>query len=148
MFFPRTATWLVGHSLPIFSPPFIPHITEDELHPKQVVLWRTRDQGPRFRPHGAETLRLYRDKLGRPVSVRLAQEALETLRQRTPALVWKLVRGDMRWRMLRCTAGRAEGGRSERQREQRERQRSPQPKPHRLAQARPSTWRLAHVPAH
>jgi hypothetical protein len=61
---------------------------------EQVVLWRMLDQGPRFRPYNAEALRFYRDKLGRPVSVQQAQKALESLRQRTPALVWKSARGE------------------------------------------------------
>lgn len=61
---------------------------------EQVVLWRMLDQGPRFRPYDAEALRFYREKLGRPVSVQQAQKALESLRQRTPALVWKSARGE------------------------------------------------------
>lgn len=47
---------------------------------EQVLLWRMLDQGPRFRPHDAEALRFYRDKLGRPVSVQQAQKALVLLR--------------------------------------------------------------------
>ncbi|MDO9483887.1 MAG: ATP-binding protein [Hydrogenophaga sp.] len=61
---------------------------------EQVVLWRMLDQGQRFRPYDAEALRFYREKLGRPVSVQQAQKALESLRQRTPALVWKSARGE------------------------------------------------------
>jgi hypothetical protein len=61
---------------------------------EQVVLWRVLDLGARFRPYDAEALRFYRDKLGRPVSVQQAQKALESLRQRTPALVWKSARGE------------------------------------------------------
>ena len=61
---------------------------------EQTVLWRMLDQGPRFRPYDAEALRFYREKLGRPVSVQQAQKALESLRQRTPALVWKSARGE------------------------------------------------------
>lgn len=61
---------------------------------EQVVLWRMLEQGPRFRPYDAEALRFYRDKLSRPVSVQQAQKALESLRQRTPALVWKSARGE------------------------------------------------------
>jgi hypothetical protein len=61
---------------------------------EQVVVWRMLDQGPRFRPYDAEALRFYRDNLGRPVSVQQAQKALESLRQRTPALVWKSARGE------------------------------------------------------
>lgn len=61
---------------------------------EQMVLWRMLDQGPRFRPYDAEALRFYRDKLGRPMTVQQAQKALESLRQRTPALVWKSARGE------------------------------------------------------
>jgi hypothetical protein len=61
---------------------------------EQAVLWRMLGQGPRFRPYDADALRFYRDKLGRPVSVQQAQKALEALRQRTPALVWKSARGE------------------------------------------------------
>jgi hypothetical protein len=61
---------------------------------EQALLWRMLDQGPRFRPYDAEALRFYREKMGRPVSVQQAQKALESLRQRTPALVWKSARGE------------------------------------------------------
>ena len=61
---------------------------------EQAVLWRMLDQGPRFRPYDAEALRFYRDKLGRPLSAQQAQRALEALRERTPALVWKSARGE------------------------------------------------------
>lgn len=61
---------------------------------EQAVLWRMLDQGPRFRPYDAEALRFYREQLGRPISVQQAQKALEALRQRTPALVWKSARGE------------------------------------------------------
>ena len=80
---------------------------------EQAVLWRMLDQGPRFRPYDAEALRFYRDKLNRPASVQQAQRALETLRERTPALVWKSARGEYavedaamhRWYQGRVTAG-------------------------------------------
>ena len=61
---------------------------------EQVVLWRMLEQGPRYRPYDAEALRFYRSKTGHPVSVAQAQKALEALRQRMPALVWKSVRGE------------------------------------------------------
>ncbi len=61
---------------------------------EQAVLWRMLDQGPRFRPYDGEALRFYRDKLGRPLSAQQAQRALEALRERTPALVWKSARGE------------------------------------------------------
>ena len=61
---------------------------------EQAVLWRMLEQGPRFRPYDAEALRFYRDKLGRPLSAQQAQRALEALRERTPAQVWRSARGE------------------------------------------------------
>lgn len=80
---------------------------------EQAVLWRMLEQGPRYRPYDAEALRFYRDKAGHPVSVAQAQKALEALRQRMPALVWKSARGEYaledaamhRWFESRATAG-------------------------------------------
>jgi hypothetical protein len=80
---------------------------------EQAVLWRMLEQGARFRPYDAEALRFYRDKLGRPMSAQQAQRALEALRQRTPALVWKSARGEYavedaamhRWFQGRVAAG-------------------------------------------
>lgn len=82
-------------------------------HSEQAVLWRMLDQGPRFRPYDADALRFYRDKLGRPLSAQQAQRALEALRERTPALVWKSARGEYavedaamhRWFQGRVAAG-------------------------------------------
>jgi hypothetical protein len=42
----------------------------------------------------AEAPRFYRERAGHPVSAAQAQRALEALRQRTPALVWKSARGE------------------------------------------------------
>lgn len=61
---------------------------------EQAVLWRLLEQGPRYRPYDAEALRFYREKAGHPVSTAQAQKALEALRQRMPALVWKSARGE------------------------------------------------------
>lgn len=80
---------------------------------EQAVLWRLLAQGPRFRPYDAEALRFYRDKTGHPVSVAQAQKALEALRQRMPALVWKSARREYavedaamhRWFEARVAAG-------------------------------------------
>lgn len=80
---------------------------------EQAVLWRMLVQGPRFRPYDADALRFYRDKLGRPLSAQQAQRALESLRQRTPALVWRSARGEYavedaamhRWHQGRVDAG-------------------------------------------
>jgi len=81
---------------------------------EQAVLWRVLAQGPRYRPYDAEALRFYRDKVGRAVTVAQAQKALEALRQRMPALVWKSARGEYALQdaaMHRWYAARmAEGG--------------------------------------
>lgn len=61
---------------------------------EQAVLWRLLEQGPRFRPYDGDALRFYREKTGVPVSAQKAQNALESLRERTPALVWKSARGE------------------------------------------------------
>lgn len=61
---------------------------------EQAVLWRMLEQGTRYRPYDAEALRFYREKVNRPVNVAHAQKALETLRQRMPALIWKSARGE------------------------------------------------------
>ena len=71
------------------------------------------EQGQRFRPYDAEALKFYRAKVGHAVSVAQAQKALESLRQRTPALVWKSARGEYavedaamhRWYETRREAG-------------------------------------------
>lgn len=61
---------------------------------EQAVLWRLLELGPRFRPYDAEALQFYRDRIGAAVSVAQAQKAIELLRQREPALVWKSARGE------------------------------------------------------
>jgi len=61
---------------------------------EQAVLWRMLELGPRFRPYDAEALKFYRAQTGGSVTAAKAQNALETLRQRMPALVWKSARGE------------------------------------------------------
>jgi hypothetical protein len=61
---------------------------------EQALLWRMLEQGPRFRPYDSEALKFYRAQTAGPVSAQRAQNALEILRQRTPALVWKSARGE------------------------------------------------------
>lgn len=61
---------------------------------EQAVLWRMLTQGPRFRPYDADALRFYREHTGTSVTVARAQGALEGLRSRTPAMVWKSARGE------------------------------------------------------
>lgn len=61
---------------------------------EQAVLWRLLEQGQRFRPYDAEALRFYREKTGETVTAQKAQNALEALRQHTPAKVWKSARGE------------------------------------------------------
>ena len=67
---------------------------------EQAVLWRLLEQGSRFRPYDAEALKFYREKLNAPgkavvkVTAQTAQNAVEAIRQRTPAMVWKSARGE------------------------------------------------------
>lgn len=61
---------------------------------EQAVLWRMLEKGQRFRPYDAEALRFYREKVKGKITVQQAQNALESLRDRHPALVWKSARGE------------------------------------------------------
>lgn len=61
---------------------------------ERAVLWRLLDLGPRFRPYDGDALGFYRETVGGRVSPQQAQKALESLRERTPALVWKSARGE------------------------------------------------------
>ena len=61
---------------------------------EQAVLWRLLDQRPRFRPYDVEALRFYRERVAGRVTPQMAQRALESLRERNPALVWKSARGE------------------------------------------------------
>ncbi|MCU0868085.1 MAG: hypothetical protein MUF30_00575, partial [Burkholderiales bacterium] len=80
---------------------------------EQAVLWRLLEQGPRFRPYDGEALAFYRDKVADRVTPQQAQRALEALRARNPALVWKSARGEYavedaamhRWFEQRVEAG-------------------------------------------
>jgi len=80
---------------------------------ERAVLWRLLEQEQRFRPYDAETRRFYEEATGAPVSAQKAQNALESLRQRTPPLVWKSARSEYavddaamhRWYRKRVEAG-------------------------------------------
>ena len=61
---------------------------------EQTVLWRLLEQGPRFRPYDGEALRFYGARVKGRVTPQMAQRALESLRERNPALVWKSARGE------------------------------------------------------
>lgn len=61
---------------------------------EQAVLWRMLEQAARFRPYDGDALRFYRDHVSSKVTPQMAQRALESLRERTPALVWKSARGE------------------------------------------------------
>jgi hypothetical protein len=61
---------------------------------EQAVLWRLLEQGPRFRPYDGEALRFYRKWASPQVTAQQAQAALDSLRKRTPAIVWKSARGE------------------------------------------------------
>lgn len=62
---------------------------------ERAVLWRMLAAGNKFRPYDAESLGTYREHCpGITVSPQKVQAALESLRDRTPALVWKSARGE------------------------------------------------------
>ena len=67
---------------------------------EQAVLWRLLELGTRFRPYDAEALKFYREKVSEAggtqakVTPQMAQNALEGMRSRSPALVWKSARGE------------------------------------------------------
>jgi hypothetical protein len=81
---------------------------------EQAVLWRLLEQGPRFRPYDSEALRFYRERVHGRVTPQMVQSALESLRERTPAIVWKSARGEYalndaamhRWFAQRVQEGR------------------------------------------
>ena len=80
---------------------------------EQAVLWRMLEQGPRFRPYDAEAQRFYNEKTREKITTPKVQAALESLRARTPALIWKSARGEYalddaamhRWYSQRRDAG-------------------------------------------
>ena len=80
---------------------------------EQAVLWRLLDQAQAFRPYDNEALRFYQACTGSKVTAQQAQRALESLRERTPAQVWKSARGEYavddaamhRWFEKRVQAG-------------------------------------------
>jgi len=61
---------------------------------EQAVLWRMLEQGSRFRPYDRESNQFYAKTSGRRVTKASAQGALESLRERTPPIVWKSARGE------------------------------------------------------
>lgn len=80
---------------------------------EQAVLWCMLERGQGFRPYNADSLRFYADKLGGSVTPQQVQNAVDALRERTPALVWKSARGEYavddaamhRWYRRRLEAG-------------------------------------------
>lgn len=61
---------------------------------QRAVLARLLELGPRFRPYDADALRHYETIVGKKVTPQMAQNSLESLRDRHPALVWKSARGE------------------------------------------------------
>jgi len=61
---------------------------------EQAILWRLLDQGQRFRPYDGDALRFYQETIGVAVTAPKVQNAIEALRQRNPALIWKSARGE------------------------------------------------------
>lgn len=60
----------------------------------RAVLWRILEKGARFRPYDAAALAFYQNVIGKKISPPLVKSALDTLRDRTPPLVWKSARGE------------------------------------------------------
>ena len=52
------------------------------------------EQGPRFRPYDRESSLFYAKTIGRRMTKASVQGALESLRGRTPPMVWKSARGE------------------------------------------------------
>ena len=61
---------------------------------EQAILWRMLEQGARFRPYDSDAMGFYKERVAARVTVQMAQHALESMRNRTPALVWKSARGE------------------------------------------------------
>lgn len=61
---------------------------------EQAVLWRMLEQRDRFRPYDADAMTFYRDKTNDRVTAPKAQNAIESLRTLSPALIWKSAKGE------------------------------------------------------
>ena len=66
---------------------------------EQAVVWRLLEQGTRFRPYDAEALRFYRDRIAASgeegkVTAQDVQKAIDSIRARSPSLIWKSARGE------------------------------------------------------
>lgn len=61
---------------------------------EQAVLWRMLEQRDRFRPYDADAIAFYREKTGDKVTPQKVQNAIETLRALSPALIWKSAKGE------------------------------------------------------
>ncbi|XGA79662.1 hypothetical protein OR573_14400 [Halomonas sp. CH40] len=61
----------------------------------QAILWRLLENGGRFRPYDSEALHFYREVTGiENITPQKVQTALESMRKRTPSLIWKSTRGE------------------------------------------------------
>lgn len=61
---------------------------------EHAVLWRLLQLGERFRPYDTDALEFYRRQVGRSVNTTQIQKALESLRTRSPSVLWKSSRGE------------------------------------------------------
>lgn len=61
---------------------------------ERAVLWRMLERGSKFRPYDADALAFYESVSVSSANAQKAQNALVSLRDRTPALVWKSARGE------------------------------------------------------
>ncbi|WP_372609475.1 hypothetical protein [Halomonas sp.] len=61
----------------------------------QAILWRLLESGGHFRPYDSEALAFYRAVTGKDnITPQRVQTALESMRRRTPSLIWKSTRGE------------------------------------------------------
>jgi hypothetical protein len=63
-------------------------------HLEQAVIWRILEKREKFRPYDAAALGFYKEKIGTAVTPQQVQNALDSLRNRDPALIWKSQRGE------------------------------------------------------
>lgn len=61
---------------------------------EQAVLWRMMELGQNYRAYDGNAIHFYKEKTKSKVTAAQVQKALDALRDRTPALVWKSARGE------------------------------------------------------
>jgi hypothetical protein len=80
---------------------------------EQAVLWRMLQQRDRFRPYEVDALAFYREKTGEKATPPKVQNAIDSLRALSPALIWKSAKGEYalddagmhKWFQMKTAAG-------------------------------------------